>query len=135
MSGEIGFLPDEASNSFAKIIVDIKKRMDLLLNQSDYGTAVKDLGIIPTIYPQWMLDKQKASGREIKERRLLRKGDVDYRLFIDHAKFLVANDTERRKLLVQNVISVIQDLKHRIPKNFDADRLERDIEKEYLEGK
>jgi Immunity protein 44 len=131
ISGELGFFPEEATRAFSSIIMEIQKKMDLLLSQNDYGNAVAQLGVIPTIYPQSMLDSQKKAGKEIKERKLLRKGEVDYRLFIDHAKFLAANDFDKKKMLERNVISVIQDLKHRITKDFDAERLESDIRKEF----
>jgi hypothetical protein len=79
---------------------------------NNYGDGVTDLGIIPTVYPQWMLDKQKSVGKEIKERRLLRKGDADYRLFINHEAFVNGSTDERRKLVIENVLTV-QDLMQR----------------------
>jgi hypothetical protein len=131
MSGEIGFLPDEAADAFRTSIAEIQKRIGSLLEENDYGDAIDDLGITPTIYPQWMLDKQKGAGREIKERRLLRRGDVDYRLFIDHNAFVTGTLEERRKLLLQNVLAVVHEVGQRVKEGFDAERLEKDIKAKF----
>jgi Immunity protein 44 len=74
ISGEVGFFPDEASRAFSTIIIEIEKKMESLLIRNDYGNAVTLLGVIPTIYPNRMLDAQKQAGKEIKERKLFRKG-------------------------------------------------------------
>jgi hypothetical protein len=98
---------------------------------SKFKRAINVLGIIPTIYPQWMLDKQKSAGREIKERRFIRKGDVDYRLFINHDPFARGTLEERKRLLLQNVLTVVRELGQRVKKGFDAVRLESDIRSEF----
>jgi Immunity protein 44 len=131
MSGEIGFFPDDARNAFRVLILEIEEKVGSLLKKNDYGEAIATLGIIPTIYPQWMLDKQKSVGREIKERRLLRHGDADYRLFINHDAFVTGTLEERRKLLQQNVLTVVHEVGQRVKEGFDAERLEKEIKKEF----
>jgi hypothetical protein len=131
MSGEIGFFPDDARNAFRILILEIEEKVASLLKKNDYGEAIANLGIIPTIYPQWMLDKQKNIGREIKERRSLRHGDVDYRLFINHEAFVTGTVVERRNLLLQNVLTVVHEVGQRVKEGFYAERLEKDIKKEF----
>ena len=78
-----------------------------------------------------MLDQQKNVGKEIKERRLLRRGDVDYRLFISHAAFINATNEDRKYMLIQNVLSVVCEVGQRVRKGFDAEKLENDIRSEF----
>jgi hypothetical protein len=40
ISGEIGFFPDEVSRAFSSLIMEIQKKMDLLLAQNDYGNEL-----------------------------------------------------------------------------------------------
>jgi hypothetical protein len=131
MSGEIGFFPEAAANAFRVSILEIQKRIGSLLEKNDYGDAITNLGIIPTIYPQSMLDQQKNVGKEIKERRLLRRGDVDYRLFINHAAFINATNEDRKNMLLQNVLAVVREVGQRVKKGFDAEKLENDIRSEF----
>jgi hypothetical protein len=131
ISGEVGFLSSDASEAFRTIISDMQAKLAKLLERSDYGDAVVSLGVIPTIYPQWMLDQQKAAGREIKERRLLRNRGADYRLFVDHAAFVNGTVDTRRQLLIDNVLAVVRELGVRVKSGFDADRLEADLRNEF----
>lgn len=131
MSCEIGFLSDEVSRSFLSNLLDIERQIKSCLERHDYGPSISHLGIIPTMYPQSMHDDLAAAGRPVKERKLLRNGDVDYRLFIDHADFLAGSEQKRRLLILDNVIRVIQDLKRRVKKDFDGEALERDIRLEF----
>jgi hypothetical protein len=126
ISGEVGFFPDEASRAFSTIIIEIEKKMESFLTRNDYGNAVTLLGVIKR-----MLDAQKQAGKEIKERKLFRKGEADYRLFIDHAKFVAGNDRERKMMLVENVIAVVRKLGARVKSGFVADGLESDIRNEF----
>ena len=129
MSSEIGFLSEEQAASFGKNRNSIEKIIKSLIESKDYGSI--DLAIIPTMYPKWMHDKQREAGKEIKERKLLRKDRADYRLFIDHAAFVDGDEEKRKLLILDNVLRVIQDLHIRIKKGFDAGAFEKDIRKEF----
>ncbi len=131
MSSETGFISDDVMHSFCSIQRDIESRLNQLLANHNYGDVISDLGIIPTMYPRSMLDAQIAEGRPVKERKLLRKGDVDYRLFIDHSAFVAGSEDQRKLLQLDNVIRVVQDLKRRVKNGFDGDALERDIRQEF----
>jgi hypothetical protein len=95
-----------------------------ILNDKNYGTALVDIGIIPIIMSQELLD-----AGFFKERRLLKRKEksADYRLKIDYEKFMNGDDETRRLLIIQNIIDSIRDLGRKLKKDFDAQSLENDI--------
>lgn len=105
----------------------IQHNIELLvrtLEVNDYGSEVKEIGIIP------ILMNQKGESAEYmrKERRLLNKnGEADYRLFIDYEKFLVGDYSIKRLLIIKNLLECIRQIGVKVKKGFDAQKLENDI--------
>ncbi len=124
MSGELYFFSEEQGKKFSEIQNEFEKKINALLSENDYGCALEDLGIIPTVITGY---QTLVTG--LKERKLysLKKKSADYRLFINYDEYAKADDREVERLLVENMIHAIRDLERKIKKGFDGKRLEQDI--------
>ncbi|MEX0931888.1 MAG: Imm44 family immunity protein [Candidatus Paceibacterota bacterium] len=123
LSGEIS-LKDEQYEKFRVISNEIRTRVNEYLTKRHYGDAVNVLFLAPTIF-----SFEAYVGLPYKERKIYRKKDksTDYRLAIDYNEFVNADDKEKERLLIENIIHAIRDLKRKIKKGFDGDKLEADI--------
>ncbi len=121
MSGEVS---GEAHEKFRVLMLEIEKQIKSLMNINDYGDAVSEIAIIPTIFSAEFL-----TALPYKERkRFSPKTKVgEFRLRIDYDKFVKANEDSKRRLIVQNIIDSIRILKTKVKKGFDGDKLEKDI--------
>ncbi|MDO8572377.1 MAG: Imm44 family immunity protein [bacterium] len=122
ITGEVSH--DAHPEKFSLISKEIEKKINILMAENDYGDAVESLDIIPTIF-----SFQFQVSLSYKERKLYRKKDksTDYRLAIDYNEFINADDEGKRRLLIENILHAIRDLKRKIKKGFDGDKLEADI--------
>lgn len=121
ISGEIDHTVGE---SFRILGNQTEKKLNDCLGGKDYGDAVSLLFLAPII-----LTNHFRILFDFKERKLYRKKDksTDYRLAIDYDEFVNADDGGKRLLLVENIIHAIRDVKRKIKKGFDGERLESDI--------
>ncbi|HEX6814618.1 MAG TPA: Imm44 family immunity protein [Gemmatimonadaceae bacterium] len=96
--------------------------MNEALRDREYGPALDHIGIIPMcIRPEWQRDRP--------ERRLFQRKQraADYRTIVDFEKFLNGTNEVRRKLLVKNIVLVVEDLHRKARGKFAGDRLVADI--------
>lgn len=122
MSAELG-IDDKDYNKFSEIQNMIEKKIKELIAGKNYGDAVKEIGIIPTIM------SPKFAGFLAKERKLFswKTKTADIRLKIDYKKFKKADEEGKQKLIIKNIIDSIRILKTKVKKGFDGDKLEADI--------
>jgi hypothetical protein len=92
------------------------------LGTRDYGSAVREIAIIPMILrPEFLED--------LEERRFLRRreGVAEYRTTINLGRFLDGDERERTRLLTRNLVEAITDLTRKAGKTFQGDRLIVDV--------
>jgi Immunity protein 44 len=124
LSSETG-LPEDQLQKLCQIQKGLQEKLKIAFGNKSYGDAIKgSIGIIPVI-----MTNHDRIIMEFKERKLYSKKrkDADYRLAIDYDEFIKANDKEKERLLLENIIHAIRDLKRKIRKGFDGDKLESDI--------
>ena len=105
-----------------------EKPLEEFLKNKDYGPGLKHLGLIPMIF--------RPDVKLYKERRKYsaENGDADYRLKIDYNVFVNSNESEKRSLLIKNLLQAVRDIGERAKENkatFDAREMEKDI-REFL---
>jgi len=131
ISGELDISKyKDLGNDFRRVTRPVEKKIQTeILDKNNYGDALNGLGIIPVIYSKDMLKTAEDGGTPIKERKLYMpsKKDSDYRLFIDHDKFVNTDDKGKEKLILENIIKCVQLLGEKIKQGFDAKKLETDI--------
>jgi hypothetical protein len=120
MSGEID---RSVGEKFIALSNDIEAKLRVL-NDRNYGNEVTNIGIIPIVVTQKLLDNGF-----FKERRLFQRKDkgADYRLRINIDKFLNGDESTRRLLIIKNIVCSVRDLARKAKKDFDAKSFERDI--------
>jgi hypothetical protein len=118
-SGEIDVL---VTDHWRRVVYPMEKRLNEALGERDYGSVLKDIGLIPVILrPKW---------RGIfRERRLFKRkeAEADYRTRIDFDDFMNADDGERQRLVARNLLDAISDLSRKAGKAFRADDLRDDV--------
>lgn len=121
MTGELGI---EDSDHAIDLIKDVEAKIKVL-EVHDYGSTIKDIGVIPIIMS---LSPELEEQGFFRERKLVKRkcGEADYRLKIDYDKFVNSSDEVRTLLIVKNVIASIRDIGRKV-KDFDAERFEKDI--------
>jgi len=121
MSGE---LDATIGNKYGVLAYAIESELNKALKDKNYGSAIENIGIIPVIITQELLN-----AGFFKERRLFKRKEksADYRLRINYEKFMSGNDVTRRLLIIKNIIVSIRDLGRKAKKDFDAQSLENDI--------
>ena len=121
ISGEIDHT---VGNSYRVTGNEVEKKLNEFLEKKIYGDALTEIFLAPTIF-----SFEAYVGLPYKERKIYRKIDksTDYRLIIDYNEFINSDDKERERLLIENIIHAIRDLKRKIKKGFDGDKLESDI--------
>lgn len=115
----------EISDDFRRIQKLVNEEIKVLENK-DYGNALKEIGIIPMCV---IRTKEYEDAGFFQERVLYLKKekDADIRLHINIVEFQKANDNEKKILLVKNVIDSIRRLSLKVRKGFDFERLETDV--------
>jgi hypothetical protein len=122
ISGEVA---KEAGNGYGPLATSLEKKINECIKGNDYGSVLKKIGIIPTIF-----DLQTYVGLPYQERKLLKrkKGEADYRLAINYDNFVSTDDAGKERLLVENIIESIRDIGKKLKKEeFDAEKLETDV--------
>jgi hypothetical protein len=120
MSGEID---KSVYDIFSQISNDVETRLKILKDKN-YGNEVLNIGIIPIIATESLIDKGFFKERRLFQRKT--KG-ADYRLRINIDRFLNGDDETKRLLIIKNIIVAVRDLGRKAKKDFDAQSLERDI--------
>jgi hypothetical protein len=110
----------------ANLITLIGKQVKNLLLENDYGDAVKEVAIIPTIFSEGTYKVLAYKERKIYSPK---KKEAEFRLKIDFEKFVRGNDAEKKKMILDNFIESITILSEKVRKDFDGKRLIRDIKK------
>lgn len=120
MSGE---LSGDSSADMIDLIIGIEKQVKTL-EKNNYGD-INDIAVIPVIVE--LSGELEAQGF-FKERKLVKRktGEADYRLRINYYKFIEADDTTRKLLIIKNIIDSIRDIGRKV-KGFEAQRFEDDI--------
>ncbi len=128
IGGEMGPWPEKLGTEIEKQLRQIHNKdftplKNLLLNK-DYGSGLKDLGVIPMI--------MQPDIKLYKERTLYRakQASADYRLKIDYDAFINADEVGKKKLMIENILQCVRLLGIKTKKqktDFDAEKLEQDI--------
>ncbi|MBT3362847.1 MAG: dihydrolipoamide succinyltransferase [Chloroflexi bacterium] len=125
------FLSGELDHGISEACMQIEMEIEPILNtleNTNYGSEVVDIGIIPII-----IDPKRGLLEEgfFKERKLFKRktAEADFRLRIDYNKFKAADYEKRKLLLLNNIVESIKILGQRARKDFDHVKLMNDIYK------
>jgi hypothetical protein len=118
-SGEIDA---DVAVEYREVRKAIEKNLNNALGNQSYGSVLDSIGIIP------ILLGPRFSGSQ-KERRLLQrsKRSADYRLIIDYDAWCAGSRGERDRLLIGNLLEVVDDIDRKLKGAFDGTRLRLDI--------
>jgi hypothetical protein len=124
LSGEIDA---EIAEAFRATSAEVESKLNSALGNSSYGEAVEEIGIIPIVL------SSRFRGR--KERRIVqrRTRSADYRLFIEFDVFLHGSNSDRRRLLIENIVTSVADIHRKLKFDFDGPRLINDIRQLFAE--
>lgn len=128
VSAEEGPWPEEKKHEIHSQILSIHNNsltpLEKFLVNKDYGSSLKTLYIIQMIL--------RPDIKLYEERTLYKakEGSADYRLKIDYDAFVQADEQEKRRLIIENILQCVRLLGEKTKKqktDFDAQRLENDI--------
>lgn len=121
-----GELDHRIAEAFRPVRTRVERRLNARCQDRDYGDAVTKIAIIPMI-----LGPEFLEGRT--ERRLWQRKEraADYRTIIDFQKFSVADDAQRERLLLMNVVGAIRHLQTKTGERLRGDNLLADISAEF----
>ena len=117
-----GELDAEIADQYRVIRQEVEAALNDGLGDQDYGGVLNEIGIIPMI-----LGPRFSEGR--KERRLVKRDEktADYRLFIDYKKWTAGSHSDRKRLLLENVLACVEDIDRKLKGGFNGKRLSQDI--------
>jgi hypothetical protein len=118
-SGEID---TKVGDAYRDVRKEVEGTLNATLGNVDYGDSLVKISIVPMI-----LGPVFSEGR--KERRLINHADrvADYRMFIDFEDFLAGSRETRTRLLVDNVLTAVDDIDRKLKGKFDGQRMREDI--------
>ena len=118
-SGEIDVL---VADHWRRVAYPMEKRLNEALSERDYGSALKEIGLIPMIFrSEWR--------GMYRERRLFKRKEAaaDYRTWIEFDDYMKGDDVQRQRLVARNLLDAISDLSRKAGKAFRADDLRVDV--------
>lgn len=123
-----GELDSSVGDEYRPIRQIVETTLNNALSEESYGESLEEIAVIPII-----LGPRFIEGR--KERRLIKHQEkaADYRLFIDHSAFLNGSKNDRTRLLIENLLTCIEDMARKCKGRFDGQRLTNDIQKLFPE--
>jgi hypothetical protein len=94
------------------------------MEKNNYGDAVDLISVIPTVFSNEIFESLP-----YKERKIFspKKKEAEFRLRIDYNKYVCSNDIEKSGLILDNIIQSIRLLNQKVKKDFDGEKLEKDI--------
>ena len=123
-----GELDAEIADQYRVIRQEVEAALNDGLGDQDYGGVLNEIGIIPMI-----LGPGFSEGR--KERRLVKRDEktADYRLFIDYKEWTAGSRSDRKRLLLENVLACVEDIDRKLKGGFNGKRLSQDIRRLFPE--
>ena len=123
-----GELDAEIADQYRVIRQEVEAALNDGLGDQDYGGVLNEIGIIPMI-----LGPRFSEGR--KERRLVKRDEktADYRLFIDYKEWTAGSHSDRKRLLLENVLACVEDIDRKLKGGFHGKRLSQDIRRLFPE--
>jgi len=118
ISGEIQADVDDA---FGPASIEVEGAINTSLKGTQYGQGFSRLCLIPMVLGP--------SGPDYKEIRRYDKRDrvFEFRLRIPHAEFKAAGALEQRRLIVENILRAVDEMKKMGVKDVEVGKLERAI--------
>ena len=123
----------ETYQTAGNLFIQAKQEIDIGIKavaKNDYGEEFKSMAVIPIIMPKDLHEK-------FRERRLIKRKtfEADIRLFVDFEKFVKGKwdvkkepyRTERKLLLVKNIVNSIMVVESRKKGDFQGEKLIHDI--------
>jgi hypothetical protein len=126
MSFESDARYDDFEDALVRIYEDVGRRVRDYMKDRSYGSEIEFIGVIPIIIK---FDDQMEKEGWFRERVYLNKRNksADIRLRIDYDRFVHANDSMKRLLVIDNAVKSIRAIAKEAKKDFRARELEEDI--------
>jgi Immunity protein 44 len=121
-----GELDSEVAELFGPIGKVIEATLNERLGRNDYGDVVAKIALIPIILGPRFQGAQK-------ERRLIKSKEkiADYRLYISFQAFAAGTEKERKGLLLENLLTAVEDIERKSKGKFHGKKLSQDIRREF----
>ncbi len=118
ISGEI---QSDVGDDFRLAANEVEGAVNITLNGSDFGNDFGRLCLIPIV-----LDEDDPDYNEIRRHHKKRQ-DFEFRLKIPHAVFKAASPLGQRRLVMQNILRAVDEMRKMRVKDVDCDKLEHAI--------
>ena len=116
-----GELQADIGDPFRFAANEIVAAMNIVLNAQSFGRGFTSLNLIPII-----LNFEDSTYKEV--RRYHKKDrDFEFRLKIPHAVFKAASPLGQRRLVMQNILRAVDEMRKMRVKDVDCDKLEHAI--------
>ena len=118
MSGE---LQGDISDAYSAASNEIEAAINAALKEQSFGGGFNSLNLIPII-----LDFEDPTYKEVRRYHKKRR-DFEFRLKIPHAVFKAASPLGQRRLVMQNILRAVDEMRKMRVKDVDCDKLEHAI--------
>jgi hypothetical protein len=118
ISGEI---MADIGEAFGTATNEVEADTNAVLLGLDFGVGFNSLNLIPIV-----LDERGPDYKEIRRYHKKRR-DFEFRLKISHAAFKAADALGQRRLIVENILRAVDEMKKMHVKDVDCQKLEQAI--------